>query len=523
MAIRYSILMVIRRGASWIAFKADLWAQALVSARGLTGSVTRENPRLAPAQRADISNGPYELIPLTNREGQIEAGLLSYGLDESSQIIERLRQEELHGTGMERGSLVNRQVGDTLAGLTPMVMTGLRSGQLYQVIGPPSVVQGLANGTMQMVPSKIGGSLGAVTQGSSQFAGQARFLQVSSTSVVAPLMIYQAVHMIVGTQQINEINRRLASIDRTLEKMLQRQNAKDLGEVIAAASTLRDILEEHQHSGHFNAQMRDRLSHCERDLRAHLERLKLLQAQFHSKVEAARARSRGRDRSVQLATLIKQEGDQFGQDTRLLIALCGAVMQLEQGLTAIALEHHPESLPHRQKQMKRQMEHCKEALKDMVNLSEVQVEIRVCLEKMNWWQCQVFDRNAASTLKQANGMKLETPPTASQALPEGNSGGMLVWMDEEKGIQVRALNPEPAVVSEEHPQVTWSEEWPEPKHLALAPSSSLRVGETYRLPITDLDSEVPIRILRKTGHGEWIGMRMDTPDIEHIEILVDDD
>lgn len=523
MAIRYSILMAIRRGAQWIAIKAEVWAQALVSPRRQTDPQSQEKALLCPEPQQDSAAGDCELIPLTNREGQLEAGLLSYGLDQSRQIIESLRQEELHGTGIAHGSLINRQVGDTVAGLTPMVMTGLRAGQLYQVIGPPSVVQGLASGAMQMVPSKIGGSLGVVTQGTSQFAGQARFLKVSSTSVVAPLMIYQAVHMIVGTQQINEINRRLASIDRTLERMVQRQNAKDLGEVIAAASTLRDILEEHQHSGHFNAQMRDRLSHCERDLRAHLERLKLLQAQFHGKVEAARARSSRKDRSVQLATLIKEEGDQFGQDTRLLIALCGAVVQLEQGLTAIALEHHPESLPHRQKQMKRQMEQCKEALMEMVNLSEVQDEIRVCLDEMNWWQRHLFDRSAAAVLGEAQGMPLEAPPAPSEALPEGSSGGMLVWMDEKKGIQVRALNPESPVVSDGRRQVMPPDEWPEPKHLALAPSSSLRIGETYRLPISDLGAEVPIRILKQRGQGEWIGMRMDTPDLEHVEIFVDND
>ena len=520
MAIRYSILMAIRRGAHWIAVKAEEWANALVSHRRQTSPPSQEKALLCPEPQQDSAAGDCELIPLTNREGTLEAGLLSYGLDQSRQIIESLRQEELHGTGMAHGSLINRQVGDTVAGLTPMVMTSLRAGQLYQVIGPPSVVQGLASGAMQMVPSKIGGSLGVVTQGTSQFAGQARLLQVSSTSVVAPLMIYQAVHMIVGTQQINEINRRLASIDRTLERMVQRQNAKDLGEVIAAASTLRDILEEHQHSGHFNAQMRDRLSHCERDLRAHLERLKLLQAKFHSKVEAARARSSRRDRSVQLATLIKEEGDQFGQDTRLLIALCGAVVQLEQGLTAIALEHHPESLPHRQKQMKRQMEQCKEALMEMVNLSEVQAEIRVCLNEMNWWQRHLFDRNAASVLGEAHGMQLEAPPAPSEALPEGTSGGMLVWMDKEKGIQVRALNPEPALALKELLPVSSAPDEPTPEYQAISPSTSLRVGEGYVLFIPKLNKREPIRILNQSGPGEWIGMRMNSSSKERVRVIV---
>jgi hypothetical protein len=97
---------------------------------------------------------------------------------------------------------------------------------------------------------------------------------------------------------------------------------------------------------------------------------------------------------------------------------------------------------------------------------------------------------------------------------------MLIWRDPDQGIQVRAIAAAAPESDTQNPPVR-EEDWPEAKHLALAPSSSLQVGEIYRLPITDLDVEVPIRILKQRGHGEWIGMRMDTPDIEHVEVLVD--
>jgi hypothetical protein len=269
--------------------------------------------------------------------------------------------------------------------------------------------------------------------------------------------------------------------------------------------------------------MQDRISHCERDLRAHLERLKILKANFHDKIQQARNKAKKRDKALELAVLVKEEGEQFGQDVRLLVALCGAVIQLEQGLMLIALEHHPESLAYREKQLKEQMKRCRETLADMLDLSEVKAEIQGCLDEMNWWQQNLFDRNAAQALKQAAGMPIgELSVDASKEKIGPAGGGMLVWRDPEQGIQVRAIaaaGPESHALNLLEPE----EEWPDAKHLAMAPSSSLHVGEIYRLPITDLDVEVPIRILKKRGRGEWIGMRMDTPDIEHVQILVDND
>jgi hypothetical protein len=51
---------------------------------------------------------PYEVIPLTNQGGQVEAGLLSYGIEESSQIIERIRSEDLYGAGGSNGGTISK-------------------------------------------------------------------------------------------------------------------------------------------------------------------------------------------------------------------------------------------------------------------------------------------------------------------------------------------------------------------------------------------------------------------------------
>jgi hypothetical protein len=508
MALRFHFFNAVRRLAARIARLAERWAQRFETSRSL-----------APGARASGITGSlgaidgdeaYELVPLLNDSGEIQAGAFAYGIGESQQMIELLRKEKIYGSGSIGSQSVSSAVGDFAAQLTPALATAVQAGQLMRIVGPPSVVQGLANGSMTLMRSGGHTLGGVVASGSSQLVGQARF--ASAAGIVAPLLVYQAVHAIVGTQQLNEINRRLANIERTLSRIVERQNARDLGEVIAAASTLQDILNEHAHSGHFNAQMQDRISHCERDLRAHLERLKILKANFHDKIQQARNKAKRRDKALELAVLIKEEGEQFGQDVRLLVALCGAVIQLEQGLMLIALEHHPESLAYREKQLKEQMKRCRETLTDMVDLSE-----------MNWWQQNLFDRSAAHVLKQAADLPLgELAAEARKEKLGAAGGGMLVWRDPDQGIQVRAIAAAAPESDTQNPPVR-EEDWPEAKHLALAPSSSLQVGEIYRLPITDLDVEVPIRILKQRGHGEWIGMRMDTPDIEHVEVLVDND
>ena len=73
----------------------------------------------------------------------------------------------------------------------------------------------------------------------------------------------------------------------------------------------------------------------------------------------------------------------------------------------------------------------------MLDLSEIKCEIKLCLDDMNWWQRNLFDRGAADLLKQASELQLDETPVKS--LPEPQGGGMLIWRDPDHGIQVRAI------------------------------------------------------------------------------------
>lgn len=496
MAIRYYILKTLHKVADRIANKSKSAAIKLTPPQKSTNLISSHEQEYE-----------QEMTIIKDDNGNIQAGLISYDIEQSSFLIKALEEEELHGANITGTYSISSQVGDAVFGMMPSSLAMLNSGRLMQIIGPPEVIKGLADGTMSMVKAKSGGFLGAIQKsGSSKFIHQARFAPVGS--VVAPLMIYQVVHVIVGTKQLNDINRRLANIERVLDRIVERQNAKDIGEVIAATSILRDIFQEHQHTGTFNSQMCARLSLCERDLKAHLERLKLLKAQFHGKVQAARQKASSRDRSIELATLIKEQGPQFGQDIRLLVVLCNAVIQLEQGLMAIALEHHPESVSYRKKQLDSRIKECQEVFKDLVNIREIQDEIQCCLNDMNWWQKNLLDRNRYKVLGEASQLEIDAP-VKEKDTPSLQSGGLILWKGKDNTIRVKAL---PSSLEKQTDLISDA-----PTHQAKT-DHKLKVGEIYDLFIQDINKSVPVRIVKQVGNDSYLGTRNDIQELEFVDI-----
>lgn len=385
-----------------------------------------------------LSDSPRELVRLLDDKGEIQAGAFLYNSEESCQILDKINGEKIVGSQSCGSQIISKLIGDSAASLAPAFATAVQSGQVMRIIGPPSVVEGLANGSMALMQSGSN-SLGTiVSSGSKNIVGQARFAPAGG--IIAPLLVYQAVHAIAGTQQLNQINRRLAGIERTLSQILERQNAKDLGEVYAACTTLNDILAEHSHTGHFSPQMQDRLSHCERDLRSHYERLRFLGNAFHEKVSKAKAGLRRHDTTIELAILIKEYGDQFAQDVRLLFSLATAVIQVEHGLLLVAIEHNPNSLGYRCEQVNNRIGELRNVLSGMVDVVEIKREIQGCLKEMNWWDRNVFKRSQVDLLMDALDVHaIEYNSEASPCSDASNGEGFLVWQDPERGVQTRAL------------------------------------------------------------------------------------
>lgn len=380
----------------------------------------------------------YSIVQILDEEGVTQAAAFLYDSERSVHITEMMRREHIIGSDDFGRQTLHAFIGDSAAGLAPTFAAAVQAGQVLRIVGPPLVAEGLANGSMALMQSGTN-SLGTiVSNASGSIVGQAQFSPAGA--VVAPLMIYQVVHAIAGTQQLNQINRRLAVIEQALSRIIERQNAKDLGEVIAACTTLSDILDEHSNTGHFSPQMQDRLSHCERDLRSHYERLKYLKSSFSEKIAFAKRSSSDSDSALELAILINQQGEQFGQDMRLLFALSAAVLHLEHSLLLVALEHNPTSLGYRNAQLSQRIIELRAVFSEMVDIPALQVEIKKCLEEMAWWQRAIFQRSKTSQLEEALALSAHLPatePRFGQSISAGE--GVVVWFDPDHGMQARGI------------------------------------------------------------------------------------
>jgi len=123
MAIRFHLLNAIRDLGQKIAVLEEAWAKNYEPKDTLVSGISSDSPEQRDEKGKVGELAPYQVLPLTNQGGEVEAGLRSDGLEESSQIIERIRSEDLYGAGGSNGGTISKQVGDAVAGLTPTVMT----------------------------------------------------------------------------------------------------------------------------------------------------------------------------------------------------------------------------------------------------------------------------------------------------------------------------------------------------------------------------------------------------------------
>ena len=169
MALRFHVLQFIRRLASKVAGIAERWASRLEPSRSLAPQPERSvvsSDAVGVSPSSSDEEKPYELIPLLNDAGEVQAGAFAYGLEESRQMIEFLRTESVYGSGSVGSQSVSGVVGDFAAKLTPSLAAGVQTGQLMRILGPASVVDGLAKGTMTLMQSGGNNLGGVLAQGS---------------------------------------------------------------------------------------------------------------------------------------------------------------------------------------------------------------------------------------------------------------------------------------------------------------------------------------------------------------------
>ena len=183
-------------------------------------------------------------IALNNDANEPVGALVPLNKEDSQKFRAMLALETLDNRYRLRQAQINSIIADQIGWVTASVGTALKSGQVFQVTGPAHLVSGLNRGTHAMLRSQ-GGLLGTVVKTDSRtIAGQLRFMPKSKTSMVAPLLVYQVLQAVVGTLQLQEISKKLDSIQQRLNRIHERHEAEVMGRIKWAISTLDDLFDE---------------------------------------------------------------------------------------------------------------------------------------------------------------------------------------------------------------------------------------------------------------------------------------
>ncbi|MEM4725083.1 MAG: hypothetical protein QXP01_08745 [Candidatus Hadarchaeum sp.] len=383
-------------------------------------------------------NAPGEWLELKTNDSSVV--LVRYSKSESKRILENLRKFDFSEKAPWHAGLLNPVVVDQLASVLPVVAAGLQAGQLFQVIGPAHLVEGLKDGTYTLMQTAQG-SLGTVVSPSSgQIAGQLRFAGVSPAQVFAPVLVWQVLHGIFAVTHLCKINRRLEVMHRKLETLNDRMEAEILGEFRWAVKALRDILAERANTGRFTQDMLIRLASVEKSIGSILERNCILVDLFGKKAGEVKKRRR-KDGAVRASSLLREEGHLAVHDMELLVGLVAADLQLEEARLHAVMEHNPIDVQRRVSLISQKVGEYRQLMSKLPSVEAIADHAQKCVKEMGWFQRNIFARGVVREVREVAQMGLRDVNIHKNFLRMTNNlvAGYVFWRDEAGRIQARIL------------------------------------------------------------------------------------
>ncbi|WOD37218.1 hypothetical protein [Nodosilinea sp. E11] len=448
-----------------------------------------------------LSEETASFTELQDSSGNTVGALLQYSPEQSQQLIGHFRGLSLHSPNAWHQGRLNSAVVDQLGAASAVVASGLQTGQLLRVVGPPELVSGISKGIYKLVQSD-GAFLGTVKNAiGSKFAGQLQFAQASAVPILAPVVAYQVLHAIVGTQQLNQINQRLAHMEKTLEELHVRQEAEILGEIYYAINVLDDIEAERVNTGVFTADASNRLALVEKNILAILERNRLLVERFRDKAKHTRSQ-RGRQGARSAAELIKSDGAQAIHDMQCLIGLIAADLKLEQMLLLQAMQNNPADVGRRQERIRDKMQKHEQALENLPSVKELERHADACLKAMRWWEKLTDFGQTKKEVRESQAYGLEDAKPALAALKPGLNS-YVFWQDKE-GIQVFSMSGDDLRL---RPTQLAAEQ--DLDVLQVMVKEHVVAGSTYKLQIPEIAEPVRVAVDEEVEPGLWLGKQLD--------------
>lgn len=193
-----------------------------------------------------------------------------------------------------------------------------------------------------------------VQSGNRVIAGQLGFLPASATPVLAPLIAWQILHAVAGVQQLARVNARLDRLQRGLDRLTIRHQARSVAQLVTAIDTLHELSEQFQVTGSYTNDMVVRLSLADRDVRATMAEQQFLVNRFKELSQQAK-KEKGKKGALNANMLIKEEVSEFIVDAKILTTASRASLLTAQAWLSHDLEHCPHNVPGRLSALKSEL------------------------------------------------------------------------------------------------------------------------------------------------------------------------
>lgn len=309
----------------------------------------------------------YIKIVRTEKHGEI--GLAAINGDLRDKIIEKFKETYLvQGDHINTGGKASPIPLLTLlaGGGGALGATGLTSGTLFMATANPATLM------------PIGGGVGSAVMGASGIVGQAPFIMLSGAlmPVVAPLLAFQCLTTIVILRQFKQVSERLATLEKKMDRVLQRQEAIFIGEVFSASSRIKRLEEEFHLCNQFTNDMVIRLALLEDNVNPIFERYAYLY-----------------ERQMIDENLSRDDLEYKKRDAHMSIILSIIDLGIDSLRLRLTLQENPGYIKHCAESMvgkvERYKSHWLEIENSPLRVNEIARDLRNSIEEMSWWQKNV--------------------------------------------------------------------------------------------------------------------------------------
>lgn len=174
---------------------------------------------------------------------------------------------------------------EKLVASMPLIAQALKKGRIVEIVGPPELLKGLKDGSVNLAKDKWGNYFGFYREsGANKISGQVLFRNVRA--FVAPAMAFQV--LAIATQQyyLHSIDKKLDALLVRIKHILQRMRAESWGKLRGAQNTIEDIRIQMAAEAVAIAEFWPRLANVEQDVNAVMDEAKDNLVRFCERVES---------------------------------------------------------------------------------------------------------------------------------------------------------------------------------------------------------------------------------------------